>query len=91
MHGGNYATFARNAKRLRRKKIRLKVVTIEHQSQMYEFNTLDEAMAWAKELGEFVTIKFNDLEIAGMFGADGITSGKFSNGEPYTWKKRRRQ
>jgi len=48
-------------------------------------------MAWAKELGEFVTIKFNGLEIAGKFGADGITSGKFPNGEPYTWKKRRRQ
>ncbi|MBT8568086.1 hypothetical protein G6698_08750 [Polynucleobacter paneuropaeus] len=48
-------------------------------------------MAWAKELAEFVTIKFNDLEIAGKFGADGITSGKFPNGEPYTWKKRRRQ
>ena len=69
----------------------LKVITIEHHSTIYEFKTLDEAMAWAKELGEFVTIKFNDLEIAGKFGADGITSGKFPNGEPYTWKKRRRQ
>lgn len=47
-------------------------------------------MEWAKQLGEFVTIKFNDLEIAGKFGVDGITSGKFPNGEPYTWKKRRR-
>jgi len=67
------------------------VITIEHHSEIYEFNTLDEAMAWAKELGEFVTIKFNDLEIAGKFGADGIASGKFSNGEPYDWKKRRKQ
>ena len=47
-------------------------------------------MDWAKQLGEFVTIKFNGLEIAGKFWVDGITSGKFSNGEPYTWKKRRR-
>jgi len=47
-------------------------------------------MQWAKELGEFVTIKFNDLEIAGKFGADGIDGGKFSNGELYTWKKRRK-
>lgn len=47
-------------------------------------------MEWAKQLGEFVTIKFNDLEIAGKFGVDGITGGKFPNGEPYTWKKRRR-
>jgi hypothetical protein len=68
-----------------------KVITIEHNSKTYEFKTLDEAMQWAKDLGEFVTIKFNELEIAGKFGADGITSGKFSNGEPYTWKKRRRQ
>ena len=67
------------------------MITIEHHSKTYEFKTLDEAMQWAKELGEFVTIKFNDLEIAGKFGADGITSGKFPNGEPYTWKKRRRQ
>jgi tRNA(Ile)-lysidine synthase TilS/MesJ len=68
----------------------LKVITIEHHLQTYEFKTLDEAMEWAKQLDEFVTIKFNDLEIAGKFGVDGITSGKFSNGEPYTWKKRRK-
>jgi hypothetical protein len=66
------------------------VITIEHHSKIYEFNTLDEAMEWAKYLGEFVTIKFNGLEIVGKFGVDGITSGKLSNGEPYSWKKRRR-
>ncbi len=47
-------------------------------------------MEWAKQLSEFVTIQFNGLEIAGKFGVDGITGGKFPNGEPYTWKKRRR-
>ena len=67
------------------------MITIEHHSEIYKFNTLEEAMVWAKELGEFVTIKFNGLEIAGKFGADGITSGKFPNGEPYDWKKRRKQ
>ena len=66
------------------------VISIEYDSKTYEFKTLDEAMDWAKQLGEFVTIKFNDLEIAGKFGVDGITSGKFSNGESYTWKKRRK-
>jgi hypothetical protein len=66
------------------------VITVEHHSKIYEFQTLDEAMEWAKKLGEFVTIKFNDLEIAGKFGVDGISGGKFSNGELYTWKKRRR-
>jgi len=66
------------------------VITIEHNSNIHEFKTLDEAMQWAKELGEFVTIKFNGLEIAGKFGVDGVTSGKLSNGELYTWKKRRK-
>ncbi|MBU3624554.1 hypothetical protein [Polynucleobacter sp. AP-Latsch-80-C2] len=69
---------------------KLTVITVEHHSKIYEFQTLDEAMEWAKQLGEFVTIKFNDLEIAGKFGVDGISGGKFSNGELYTWKKRRR-
>jgi len=68
-----------------------KLITIEHHSKTHEFSSLEEAMAWAKELGEFVTIKFNDLEIAGKFGVDDISSGKFPNGDPYTWKKRRRQ
>jgi hypothetical protein len=66
------------------------MISIEHNSKIYEFNSLDEAMEWAKQLGEFVTIKHNNLEIAGKFGVDGITSGKFPNGEPYDWKKRRK-
>jgi hypothetical protein len=65
------------------------VITIEHNLKTHEFKTLDEAMEWAKQLDEFVTIKFNDLEIAGKFGVDSISDGKFPNGEPYTWKKRR--
>jgi hypothetical protein len=47
-------------------------------------------MAWAKELGEFVTIQFNGIEVVGKFGADGIVGGKFPDGNTYTWKKRRR-
>lgn len=66
------------------------MISIKHNSIIHEFQTLDEAMAWAKALGEFVTIQFNELEIAGKFGADGILDGKFPNGEIYTWKKRRR-
>ncbi len=67
------------------------MITAKHNSETYEFDSLDQAMAWAKELGEFVTIKFDDMEVAGKFGADGIIDGKFSNGEAYTWKKRRRR
>jgi hypothetical protein len=66
------------------------MITVKHNSDTHEFQTLDQAMAWAKELGEFVTIQFDDMEVAGKFGADGIIDGKFPNGEAYTWKKRRR-
>ncbi len=66
------------------------MVTIRHNSELHEFETLDEAMAWAKVLGEFVTIQFNGTEVVGKFGADGISEGKLSNGEAYTWKKRRK-
>ena len=67
------------------------MVTVKHNANHYEFETLDQAIAWAKELGEFVTIQFNGMEVVGKFGADGILNGKFSNGEAYTWKKRRRR
>ena len=65
------------------------MIIVKHSTKLHEFETLDQAMAWAKELGEFVTIQFNDTEIVGKFGADGIINGKFPNGESYTWKKRR--
>jgi hypothetical protein len=67
------------------------LITVKHNSETYEVNTLDEAMAWAKELGEFVTIQFDEMEVAGKFGADGIIDGKLPNGEAYKWKKRRRR
>ena len=67
------------------------MITVKHNSGTHEFNTLDQAMAWAKELGEFVTIQFDGMEVAGKFGADGIIDGKLPNGEIYKWKKRRRR
>lgn len=67
------------------------MITVKHNANHYEFETLDQAIAWAKELGEFVTIQFNGMEVVGKFGADGIQNGKFTNGEAYTWKKRRRR
>ena len=48
-------------------------------------------MAWAKELGVFVTIQIDGLEVVGKFGADGILDGKLPNGDAYKWKKRRRR
>ena len=67
------------------------MITVKHNLYTHEFQTLDQAMAWAKELGEFVTIHFDDMEVAGKFGADGIIDGKLPNGEAYKWKKRRRR
>lgn len=67
------------------------MITVKHNANYYEFETLDQAIAWARELGEFVTIQFNGMEVVGKFGADGILNGKFPNGEAYTWKKRRRR
>ena len=67
------------------------MITVHHNSKTHEFQTLDQAMTWAKALGEFVTIQVDDMEVAGKFGADGITDGKLPNGEAYKWKKRRRR
>jgi len=67
------------------------LITVKHKSDTHEFQTLDQAMSWAKELGEFVTIQFDDMEVAGKFGADGIVDSKLPNGEAYKWKKRRRR
>jgi hypothetical protein len=66
------------------------LIFIKHKEQVFEFESLDQAMEWAKALGEFVTIHVDGLEIVGKFGADGISDGKFPNGDPYTWRKRRR-
>ena len=35
------------------------MITVHHNSETHEFQTLDQATAWAKELGEFVAIQFN--------------------------------
>jgi hypothetical protein len=67
-----------------------KLITVKYNTEIHEFDTLDQAMTWAKELGEFVTIQFNGSEVVGKFGADGIDDGKFPDGKAYTWKKRRR-
>jgi hypothetical protein len=47
-------------------------------------------MAFAKELGEFVTIQFDGKEVVGVFGATGVANGKCPDGMDYSWKKRRK-
>jgi hypothetical protein len=56
-----------------------------------EFDNLGPAMDWAKTLAVFVTIKSNQYEIVGKFGADSIKDGKCPDGVDYTWMKRRSQ
>ena len=53
------------------------------------YETLDLALTRSKEIGQFVTIKSNDYELVGIFGADSVDNGKLPNGDNYTWYKRR--
>jgi hypothetical protein len=55
----------------------------------HQFNTLDEAMQYAKQLGMFVTIKGGEFEIVGKFGVDSIVAGQCPDGVEYSWMKRR--
>jgi hypothetical protein len=49
--------------------------------------TLNEAMAFAKTVGMFVTIKGSDFEVCGMFGVDTVKDGVCPDGVVYDWDK----
>jgi hypothetical protein len=49
--------------------------------------TLNEAMAFAKTVGMFVTIKGSDFEVCGMFGVDTVKDGVCPDGVAYDWDK----
>jgi len=49
--------------------------------------TLDEAMAFAKIVGTFVTIKGQDFEVCGRFGVDAVQDGVCPDGIAYDWNK----
>lgn len=51
--------------------------------------TLSDAMAFAKMVGVFVTIKGPEYEVCGMFGVDAIEHAKLPDGNSYTWTMRR--
>ena len=65
------------------------VVEVLYNGETYKFEDLNQAMAWAKIIEKFVTIKINGMELVGKFGADSIENGKCPDGVDYTWKKRR--
>jgi hypothetical protein len=50
-------------------------------------SSLDEAMAFAKTVGTFVTIKGPDFEVCGMFGVDSVKDGLCPDGVAYDWNK----
>jgi hypothetical protein len=52
-----------------------------------EFDTLDGAMAFAKTVGVFVTIKGPDFEVCGVFGVDSVKDGVCPDGVAYDWNK----
>ena len=64
---------------------------VASRTQQQDFESLDQAMAYARVLGEFVTITGNGMEIVGVFGTDSVENGRCPDGEAYTWMKRRSQ
>ena len=65
------------------------MVKVKCRNAVSEFQTLDEAMEYAKQLGMLVEIKTPTYEIVGKFGVDSIKEGKCPDGHDYNWKKRR--
>ena len=51
------------------------------------FDTLDQAMAFAKLVDVFVTIKSPDFEVCGLFGVDSVKEGLCPDGIAYDWNK----
>ena len=52
-----------------------------------EFNTLNDAMSFAKIVGVFVTIKGSEFEVCGVFGVDTVANGVCPDGVAYDWNK----
>jgi hypothetical protein len=65
------------------------MITANYEEVEVEFETLTQAMDWAKVLGKFVTININGMELVGVFGSDTIKDGMCPDGVAYDWKKRR--
>jgi hypothetical protein len=55
--------------------------------ELERFITLNEALAYAKTVRAFVTIKGSDFEVVGRFGVDSVRDGKCPDGVAYDWNK----
>lgn len=62
---------------------------VKYSKDVVDFQTLDEAMSYAKQLGVTVEISTPDYQIVGKFGADEIKNGMTPDGHEYGWTKRR--
>ena len=56
-------------------------------AELERFITLNEAMAYAKTIDAFVTIKGEDFEVVGMFGVYSVKNGLCPDGIAYDWNK----
>jgi hypothetical protein len=63
-----------------------KVISKNHLT-LNECASLTEAMAFAKTIGSFVTIKGPDFEVCGIFGVDSVKDGVCPDGVAYDWNK----
>lgn len=64
----------------------MKYIVISKENES-EFDSLDQAMTYAKTLAEFVTIKSGSFELVGKFGVDSIENGVCPDGVKYDWDK----
>jgi hypothetical protein len=55
--------------------------------QQQEFDTLDQALAYAKTVNAFVVIQGPNFEVCGRFGVDAIQNGLCPDGIAYDWNK----
>ena len=51
------------------------------------YDTLSEAMTFAKTVDMFVTIKGPEFEVCGIFGVDAVKDGLCPDGVKYDWNK----
>lgn len=51
------------------------------------YDSLDEAMSFARIVGMFVTIQGPDFEVCGVFGVDTVRDGVCPDGVAYDWNK----
>lgn len=52
-----------------------------------EFATLDQSLAYAKTVNEFVVIQGPNFEVCGRFGVDAVKDGLCPDGVAYDWNK----